>query len=155
MTSFNSKMIICFILLGVSRISFKSLIASSSFSMSWSLFKMYSLFKCRNLISATYSAWILSILKPIIRFGTTSASSSVFLIIFIALSISSKIFSRPRSRWSLSEALFRSNAVLRLMQFVLNAIHSLRSSATPRTLGYPLMRTLKLHEKVSCNGVVS
>ena len=92
--------------------------------------------------------------KPIIRFGTTSASSSVSRIIFIALSISSSIFLRPVSRWSFSFFLASSNFVFLFTQVILKSVHCSSISATPITFGIPPTRMLKLQEKTSCKGVI-
>ena len=92
--------------------------------------------------------------NPIIRFGITSASSSVSRIMRIALSISSKILDRPCSRCSLSFFLFRSKNTRRRTHSVRHAVHSSSTSRTPSTRGMPLIRTLKLHEQLSISGVI-
>ena len=83
-----------------------SAISFSRDSVSFRRFRMNSLLMFRSLISATYSAWIWSMPKPIMRFGTTSASSSVSRMMAMALSISRRIRPRPLSRCSLSFFLF-------------------------------------------------
>ena len=79
-----------------------SSISRSSSSVSAVRLRMYSRLMLRSLISATNSAWIWSMPKPIIRLGTTSLSSSVLRMMAMALSMSSRIRSRPWRRWSLS-----------------------------------------------------
>ena len=126
------------------KIRFNSSRSSISFSISAVRFKIYSRFRLRSFISATYSACILSIPKPSIRFGTTSASSSVWRIIEIALSISSKIFLRPVKRCSLSLFLSMSYFMPFLTHSIRNFIHSRSMSRTPRTIGRVFISTLKL-----------
>ena len=92
--------------------------------------------------------------KPSIRFGTTSASSSVLRMISMALSISSRICSRPFRRWSFSFFLFRSKYTRRLTQSMRQAVHSSRISPTPMTRGLPATRILKLQGKESISGVI-
>ena len=82
--------------------SWRSAISFSSSSVSWVRLRIYSLLMFRSLISATYSAWTWSMPKPIIRLGMTSASSSVSRMIWMARSMSRRIFFRPWRRWSFS-----------------------------------------------------
>ena len=134
-------------------VSSSSAIACSSSSISDVRLRIYSLFILRSLISATYSAWILSMPKPIIRFGMTSLSSSVLRMISMALSMSRRIISRPLRRCSLSFFLVRSKYTRRRTHSILHAVHSPRISFTPMTLGFPATRILKLHGKLSISGV--
>ena len=71
----------------------------------------------------------------------------------MALSISSRIFSKPRKRCSLSCFFFKSKVKMRFMQFMRNLIHSKSKPRTPKTSGMPLINTLKLQLNVSCNVV--
>ena len=142
-----------FILRGLSRISSMSAMSLFKSLISSSLLSIYSLFIWRSLISATYSACTSSMPKPIIKLGTTSDSSAVSRIIFIALSISKSIFCKPKSKCSFSRFFPKSKAILRFMQLVLKSVHSLSISRTPITLGVPSISTLKLQAKESCKGV--
>ena len=87
--------------------------------------------------------------KPIIRLGTTSASFSVSRMILMALSMSSRMRLRPLRRWSLSFFFPRVKYTRRRTHPVRQAHHSSSSSRTPRTLGVPAIRTLKLQEMES------
>ena len=127
------------------RISSISAISALSLSTSSMRRRMYCLFMFLSFISATYSACISSIPKPIMRFGTTSSSFSVSRIIFIALSMSRSIFERASKRWSFSFFFCKSWYVLRCTHSSRNAVHSVRISRTPITFGVPAMRILKLH----------
>ena len=142
-----------FILRRLLSVSSSSSIAFSNSSVSDTRLRIYSLFILRSFISATYSACTLSIPKPIMRLGTTSASSSVLRIIAIALSISRSIFSRPLSRCSLSFFLDKSKYTRRRTHSMRHALHSLSISLTPMTLGLPATRMLKLQGKLSISGV--
>ena len=144
---------ICFFFFSLERTSSNSAISFSSASISSMRFKIYSRFKWRSLISATYSACVSSMPKPIIKFGTTSDSFSVSRTILIALSISSSILERPFKRCSCFLFLARLKFTRLVIQFSLNRIHSFKSSLTPRTPGLPSIRTLKLQENVSSSGV--
>ena len=107
----------------------------------------------RRRISATYSACTLSMPKPIIRLGITSASSSVSRIIWMARSMSSRMRLRPLSRWSFSCFLRMMKKVRRRTPSIRQAVHSSKISPTPRTRGIPAMRMLKLQAKESWRGV--
>ena len=91
--------------------------------------------------------------KPIIRLGTTSFSSSVSRMMEMALSMSSKIRSRPFNRCRRSSFFCTWKKIRRLTQSVRQAVHSSRISPTPITRGIPAMRMLKLQGKLSCKGV--
>ena len=138
---------------GLERVSSISEISSLSLSTSEILFKIYSLFRWRSLISATYSAWISSSSKPFIKFAITSDSFAVSLIMAIALSMSSKIFFKPNRRCNFSFFLFRSKEILRFTHSWRNAVHSSRISRIPMTLGVLPIKMLKLQPKLSCKGV--
>ena len=136
------------------RISSRSAIASSSSSISSVRFKIYSRFRWRSLISATYSACTSSMPKPIIRLGTTSVSSAVLRTISMALSMSSRIAFRPLQQ---VQALF-----LALQIVVGAAAHALgaegdplaqNARARPAPCGWPAISTLKLQAKLSSSGV--
>ena len=133
--------------------SFRSEISASRLSTSSMRFRIYSLLMLRSLMSATYSAWTWSMPKPIIRLGTTSASSSVSRIMAMALSMSSKMRLRPFRRWSFSSFFLQANQVRRRTPSIRQPVHSSRISPTPITRGMPAMRMLKLQEKVSWRGV--
>ena len=124
-----------------------------SLSLSEILFKMYCLLMLRSLISATNSACSSSMPKPVMRLGITSASSSVSLMILIALSISRRITARPSKRCSLFFIFARLKLSSLHTQVLLHLSHSSRIWAIPITLGEPSMRMLKLHEKVSSSFV--
>ena len=115
--------------------------------------RMYSLLILRSLISATYSAWIWSMPKPIIRLGTTSASDSVSRMMRMALSMSSRMRLRPLSRCSFSAFLRFWKKTRRRTHSVRHAVHSSMISRTPSTRGIPAMRMLKLQAKLSSSGV--
>ena len=132
--------------------SYSSTFFSSS-SISSSRLRIYSLFRWRSLISATYSACSLSIPKPIIRFGTTSASSSVSRTILIALSMSSRILPSPFNKCNLLFALSRSNKTRLLTHSIRKADHSSSTSRIPRTRGEPPIRMFILTENVSSSVV--
>ena len=138
---------------GRARMSSRSSISSLSASVSCVRFKMYSRLMLRSLISATYSACTSSMPKPIIRFGTTSASASVSRMIWIALSMSSRMRFKPLSRCSFSLRLFSTKNTRRLTLSVRHAHHSSSSSRTPMTFGIPAMSTLKLQDMVSSSVV--
>ena len=138
---------------GRASVSSKSSISASRDAVSSTRFRIYSRLMLRSLISATYSAWIWSMPKPIIRFGTTSASFSVSRMILMALSMSSRIFLRPFKRCSLSCRFLSMKYTRRLTLSVRHAHHSSKSSRTPITRGMPPIRTLKLHDAVSCSVV--
>ena len=125
----------------------------SSFSISFVLLMMYSSLILRSLISATNSAWTWSIPKPFMRLGTTSHSSFVPRMIAIALSISSRMASRPCSRCRRSVFLSKSKFMRRRVDSTRQATHSFKISRTPMTRGYPSTSTLKLHENESCSVV--
>ena len=91
--------------------------------------------------------------KPIIRLGMTSASASVPRMMAMALSMSSRIFSRPSSRWSFSFFRWSWKYVRRRMPSLRQATHSSRISRIPMTRGLPAIRILKLQGKLSSNGV--
>ena len=124
--------------------SSRSSISSRRASSSRTRLRMYSLLMLRRRISATYSAWIWSMPKPIIRLGTTSASSSVSRMMRMALSMSSRIRLRPLRRWSLSRFLFRVKYTRRRTHSVRQEHHSSSRERTPMTRGVPATRTLKL-----------
>ena len=153
-TSFNSFMMIVLTRVLLARMASSSSMSFSSVSISCVRFKMYSLLRWRSLISATYSAWISSMPKPIIRLGTTSSSSAVSRTMRTALSISSKISLSPLNRCSLSFFLLKSKWVRRLTHSTRKAVHSSKSSRTPSTRGTPAIRTLKLQAKLSSSGVI-
>ena len=134
-------------------VSSSSAIALSSSSVSETRFRIYSRLILRSFISATNSACILSIPKPIIRLGMTSLSSSVLRMMAIALSISSSICSRPFSKCSFSFLRLRSKYTLRRTHSMRHAHHSPNISLTPMTLGLPAMSILKLQAKLSISGV--
>ena len=152
-TSSSSPTMILRMRAGFFSVSSKSSISSASEAVSCTRLRMYSLLILRSLISATYSACTWSMPKPIIRLGTTSASSSVWRMISMALSMSSKMRLRPCSRCSFSCFLCRMKYTRRRTHSVRHASHSSNSSRTPRTLGIPAMRMLKLQLTVSCRGV--
>ena len=130
-----------------------SAISAASASTSCVRRRMYSLLMLRSLISATNSACTSSMPKPIIRFGTTSASDSVSRMMRMALSMSSRIWRRPSSRWSFSLFLRFWKNRRRRTHSVRQAVHSSMISRTPITRGMPAMRMLKLQAKLSCSGV--
>ena len=131
-----------------------SSMSRSSSSVSEVRLRMYSRFMLRSLISATNSACVWSIPKPIIRFGTTSLSSSVLRMMSIARSMSSSIRSRPLSRCSFSFFLFRSKNTRRRIHSMRHAVHSSSISPTPITRGLPATRMLKLHGNASWSVVM-
>ena len=133
--------------------SSRSAMSFSSSSVSAVRRRIYSRLILRSFISATYSACIWSIPKPTIRFGTTSASSSVPRMISIARSMSSRMRSRPCRRCSFSFFFSSSWYTRRRTHSVRHAVHSSRISATPITRGLPPTRMLKLQEKLSCSVV--
>ena len=83
------------------------------------------------------------------RLGTTSDSLSVSRMMAMALSMSSRMRSRPWSRWSFSFFFPREKNTRRRTHSVRQAHHSSRSSRTPITRGIPPTRTLKLQETES------
>ena len=142
----------------LSRRRLLSVASSSPMSFSSSLvsavrLRIYSRLMFLSLISATNSAWTWSMPKPIIRFGTTSASSSVSRMMAMARSISRRICSSPLSRWSFSFFRLRSNHTRLRTQSMRQAVHSSRISPTPMTRGLPATRMLKLQGKESISGV--
>ncbi len=151
--SASSETIIFLISASLPSIFFKSEISFSSCSVSFVLFIIYSRLKWRSLISATYSACALSMPKPIIRLGTTSASSSVLRTMATALSMSSSMALSPLSRWSFSSFLSDSNCVLLRTQPARKSVHAANMPLMPSTFGTPFMSILKLHEKLSSSGV--
>ena len=88
--------------LGSLTVASRSAISASRASTSWVRLRIYSLLMFRRRMSATYSAWTWSMPNPIIRLGTTSASSSVSRMIFMARSMSRRMRWRPFRRCSLS-----------------------------------------------------
>ena len=92
----------CLIFCSLARTSFSSEMSPSSFAMSFVRLRMYSSLMLRSFNSATNSACTSSMPKPFIRFGTTSASSLVLRMMAMALSMSSKMASRPCSKCSRS-----------------------------------------------------
>ena len=91
--------------------------------------------------------------KPIIRFGTTSASDSVSRMMRMALSMSSRMRRRPLSRCSFSFRLPSTKNTRRRTLSVRQAHHSSSNSRTPITRGIPAMSTLKLQDMVSSSVV--
>ena len=152
-TSVSSLVMILRMRLGSFTVAWRSAISPSSASTSWVRLRIYSLLMLRRRMSATYSAWIWSMPNPIIRLGTTSASSSVSRMMAMARSISSRMRRRPFSRCSLSSFFFISWYTLRRTQSIRQAVHSSRISRTPITRGMPAMRILKLQDWESMSGV--
>ena len=151
--AFSSSTMTFFTRLGLFSRSSRSSISSRSASVSRVRLRIYSLLMFRSLISATYSAWIWSMPKPIIRLGMTSASSSVSRIMRMALSISSRMRFRPFSRCSFSFFLPSTKKIRRFTLSVRHAVHSSRICRMPSTLGLPAISTLKLQAKASSSGV--
>ena len=123
-TAASSSLITFLILLSLASVSLSSAISASSRSISFVRFKIYSSLMLRSFSSATNSAWTSSIPKPFIKLGTTSLSSFVLRIMAIALSISSRIASRPCRRCSRSVFLFRSKFMRRRVDSMRHATHS-------------------------------
>ena len=135
------------------KVFFKFLISSKSLFFSLTLFKIYSLFKLRSRICATYSACSESIENPFIKFKTTSCSFSVFLIIAIARSMSNKILFSPSTKCNFSSFFKSSKLVLFLTHSCLNLCQLFIMSLIPITQGTPSTKTLKLQAYESSSGV--
>ena len=134
-TAASSSWMTFLIFFSLERIAFSSAMSASSFSISFVRLMMYSSLMLRSLISATNSAWTWSMLKPFMRLGTTSASSFVPRMIAMALSMSSRIASRPCSRCKRSVFLSKSKFMRRRVDSTRHATHSLKISRTPMTRG--------------------
>ena len=142
-----------FIFASLERRALRSAMSETRSLISCILLRMYSLFMLRSFISATNSACGSSISKPDIRLGTTIASTSVFRIIDIALSISRRIFESPCNKWSFVFFLSRSYFVRRFMQSIRKRTHSLSMPLIPNVCGLPSISRLKLQLKESQSGV--
>ena len=89
-------------------------------------FMMYSSLMLRSLISATNSACTSSMPKPFIRLGTTSASSFVLRMMAMALSMSSRMASKPCSKCRRSVFFPRSKFMRRRVESTRQFTHSCR-----------------------------
>ena len=135
LTAASSSLMTFLMFSSLERISSSSAISPSSLAMSLVRLRMYSSLMLRSLSSATNSAWVSSISKPRIRLGTTSASSLVPRMMAMALSMSSKIASRPCSRCRRSDFLPRSKLMRRRVDSIRHLTHSCRIWRTPITRG--------------------
>ena len=99
---FNSLIIRAFSLAVCAKVAAISAKSSVILRFSSKRCKICSLFNCLNLMLQIYSACSASTLNASIKFGTTASSFSVFFIILMALSISSRISAKACSRCSLT-----------------------------------------------------
>ena len=74
----------------------------------------------------------------------TGTAFSVSRTIFIALSMSRRIFPRPRRRWSLSFFFSSSKVSSRERHALRKVIHSRRRGRTPRVIGVEFMMTYSI-----------
>ena len=135
LTAASSSLMTFLMFSSLERISSSSAISPSSLAMSLVRLRMYSSLMLRSLSSATNSAWVSSMSKPFIRLGTTSASSLVPRMMAMALSMSSRIASRPCSRCRRSDFLPRSKLMRRRVDAIRHLTHSCRIWRTPITRG--------------------
>ena len=135
LTAASSSRMTFLMLSSLERISSSSAISASSLAMSLVRLRMYSSLMLRSLSSATNSAWVSSMSNPRIRLGTTSASSLVPRMMAMALSMSSRMASRPCSRWRRSDFLPKSKLTRRRVDWMRHATHSCRIWRTPMTRG--------------------
>lgn len=135
LTAASSSRMTFLMLSSFERISSSSAISASSLAISLGAVEDVLLVDVAQLELGHELGLVSSMSKPRIRLGTTSASSLVPRMMAMALSISSRMASRPCSRCRRSDFLPKSKFTRRRVDWMRHATHSCRIWRTPMTRG--------------------